>query len=102
MARYMTNPLRYTEYYPLAGMLFRDKVLLYQHDLAAETMTDNKDMLRWNAAMGYNLSGDLYTGVNNPWLAVIGGAAVRYVRLVVDGNTAWPAAQISALEVYGE
>ncbi|WP_204798909.1 discoidin domain-containing protein [Paenibacillus sacheonensis] len=69
---YRKNTASYTDYYPLAGMLLRDKVLLYQHDLAAETMTDNKDMLRWNVAMGYNLSGDLYTGVNNPWIDVIG------------------------------
>ncbi|NBD23805.1 hypothetical protein GT019_07975 [Paenibacillus sp. T1] len=69
---YRKNTASYTDYYPLAGMLFRDKVLLFQHDLAAETMTDNMDLLRWNAAMGYNLSGDLYTGVNNPWIGVIG------------------------------
>ncbi|SDX80361.1 discoidin domain-containing protein [Paenibacillus sp. CF384] len=69
---YRKNTASYTDYYPLAGMLLRDKVLLYQHDLAAETMTDNKDMLRWNAAMGYNLSGDLYTGTTNPWVSLIG------------------------------
>lgn len=69
---YRKNTASYTDYYPLAGMLLRDKVLFYQHDLAAETMTDNKDMLRWNAAMGYNLSADLYTGTENPWVAVTG------------------------------
>ncbi|REE70497.1 F5/8 type C domain-containing protein [Paenibacillus taihuensis] len=69
---YRKNTATYTDYYPLAGMLMRDKVMFYQHNLAAETMTDNKDMLRWNAAMGYNLSGDLYTGVANPWIELIG------------------------------
>jgi hypothetical protein len=41
-----------TTYYLMAGMLLRDKVLLYQHDLAAETWTNNKDMLRWNLSEG--------------------------------------------------
>ena len=67
-----------TSYYPMAGMLLRDKVLLYQHDLAAETWTDNKDMLRWNLAQGYGLSIaflDKKTGglnMDNPWLNLVG------------------------------
>ncbi len=67
-----------TTYYPMAGMLLRDKVLLYQHDLADETWTKNKDMLRWNLAQGYGLSNafldnDL-NGLNmdNPWLNLVG------------------------------
>ncbi|WP_276354566.1 discoidin domain-containing protein [Cohnella caldifontis] len=69
---YRKNTASYTEYYPMAGMLLRDKVLLYQHDLAAETMTDDPEMLRWNLAMGYNLSADLYNGVTNPWVDAVG------------------------------
>lgn len=69
---YRKNTASYTEYYPMIGMLARDKVMLYQHDLAAETMTDSQEMLRWNVAMGYNLSADLYNGVSNPWLDVTG------------------------------
>jgi hypothetical protein len=69
---YRPNTAGYTDYYPMAGMLLRDKVILYQHDLAAETMTDDKDMLRWNAAMGYQLSGDLFNGAEQPWLQLIG------------------------------
>ncbi|MBX3081117.1 MAG: hypothetical protein KF716_05745 [Anaerolineae bacterium] len=67
-----------TTYYPMAGMLLRDKVLLYQHNLAAETWTKNKDMLRWNLTYGYGLSNAFYDnnkgGVNmdNPWLNLIG------------------------------
>jgi hypothetical protein len=34
-------------------------------------MTDNKDMLRWNMAMGYNLSGDLFNGTDNVWIDLI-------------------------------
>jgi hypothetical protein len=35
-------------------------------------MTDDPDMLRWNLAMGYNLSADFYNGVANPWVDAIG------------------------------
>jgi len=59
----------YTEYYPMAAMMLRDKVLLYQHDLAGETFTDNKEMLRWNLAYGYQLSGFAH---QNPWIDLIG------------------------------
>jgi hypothetical protein len=82
---YLWDKLRYrgatadvTSYYPMAGMLLRDKVLLYQHDLAAETWTDNKDMLRWNLAQGYGLSIAFYDkkvgslNMDNPWLNLVG------------------------------
>ena len=68
----------FTTYYPMAGMLLRDKVLLYQHNLAAETWTKNKDMLRWNLAMGYNLSNGFLDSstsalnMDNPWLNLVG------------------------------
>ncbi|RXZ79024.1 discoidin domain-containing protein [Paenibacillaceae bacterium] len=62
----------YSQYYPMIGMLVRDKVMLFQHDLAAETMTSSKEMLRWNMAMGYNLSADLVQGAANPWVNVAG------------------------------
>jgi hypothetical protein len=67
-----------TSYFPMAGMLLRDKVLLYQHDLAAETWTDNKDMLRWNLAQGYGLSIAFFDkqagklNMDNPWLNLVG------------------------------
>lgn len=69
---YRKNTAMYTEYYPMASMLLRDKVMLFHHDLAAETMTDDPDMLRWNLAMGYNLSTDLFNGVSNPWIDLTG------------------------------
>lgn len=38
--------------YPMASILLRDKVLLYQHDLADYTMTLFKENFSWNAAFG--------------------------------------------------
>ncbi|REK75647.1 discoidin domain-containing protein [Paenibacillus paeoniae] len=69
---YRKNTASYAEYYPLSGMLMRDKVMFYHHNLAGETMTDDPDMLRWNLAMGYNLSTDFYNGVTSPWVDAIG------------------------------
>ncbi len=62
--------------YPFATMLLRDKVLFYQHNLAPETFTDNLPTLRWNLAMGYQLSYGLNPvdgrgGVDDPWLYVV-------------------------------
>lgn len=86
---YRKNTATYTEYYPLAGMLFRDKVMQYQHNLAAETMTDDQDMLRWNVAMGYNLSADFYNGVGSPWVDATGVfqklVLSRYADSLVQG-----------------
>lgn len=75
---YRNKTAGYTDYYPLSGMLMRDKVMFYQHNLASETMTDDPDMLRWNLAMGYNLSSDFYNGVTSPWVDAI-GIMQRYV-----------------------
>ncbi|WP_438434825.1 discoidin domain-containing protein [Gorillibacterium sp. sgz500922] len=69
---YRAKTATYSEYYPMIGMLARDKVMLFQHNLAAETMTDKKEMLRWNAAMGYHLSADLFNGIDNPWVDLVG------------------------------
>jgi hypothetical protein len=68
----------YTSYYPMAGMLLRDKVLFYQHNLASQTWTKDKDMLRWNLAQGYGLSSAFFDetipalNMDNPWLNLIG------------------------------
>jgi hypothetical protein len=62
----------------MVAMLLRDKALLYQHNLAAETWTKNKEMLRWNMGLGYALSNAFYdqaAGMANPdneWLTLIG------------------------------
>lgn len=86
---YRKNTAIYTDYYPLAGMLFRDKVMQYQHNLAGETMTDDQDMLRWNVAMGYNLSADFYNGVSSPWVDATGVfqkfVLSRYADSLVQG-----------------
>ncbi len=62
--------------YPMAPLMLRDKVLLYQHDLAPETFTTNTATLAWNMAFGYMLSYDLGKtnfggGISDPWLAVV-------------------------------
>lgn len=62
--------------YPLAPLMLRDKVLFYQHDLAYETFTTNKETLLWNVAFGYMLSYDLVQtpyggGVNSEWLDLV-------------------------------
>ena len=62
--------------FPIAPLMLRDKVLLYQHNLAPETFTTNKATLAWNMAFGYMLSYDLgWTnfggGISDPWLAVV-------------------------------
>ncbi len=62
--------------YPFATMLLRDKVLFYQHNLAPETFTDNLPTLRWNLAMGYQLSYGLnpvngHGGADDPWLYAV-------------------------------
>lgn len=49
-------------YYPLLSLMAHDKILLYQHDLAEETMAHDKATLSWNLAFGYMLSYDLHTG----------------------------------------
>jgi hypothetical protein len=62
----------------MAGMMLRDKVLLYQHNLASQTWTKDKDMLRWNLAQGYGLSNAFFDetipalNMDNPWLDLIG------------------------------
>jgi hypothetical protein len=78
------------EPYPIAPMLLRDKVLLYQHDLAPETFTTTKATLAWNLAFGYMLSYDLgptnLGGVDDPWLQVVGDFQ-RYVIARYAGDT---------------
>jgi hypothetical protein len=62
--------------YPLATALARNKALFYQHDLAPETFTTRKAILRWNLAMGYMLSYDLVPssyggGLDSEWLGLV-------------------------------
>ena len=62
------------EPFPMAEYLFHDKVLLYQHDLAPQTMTTDPYTLTFNIAYGYLLS---YTwdgtidSLESPWLDVV-------------------------------
>jgi hypothetical protein len=82
--------------YPIAPMMMRDKVLLYQHDLAPETFTTNKATLAWNLAFGYQLSYDLGStnfggGVDDPWLHVVSdfqrSVISRYASDLMTGYT---------------
>lgn len=62
--------------YPLAPMMARDKVLFYQHDLAPETFTVDRETLTWNLAFGYMLSYDLVEssfggGLDSEWLGLV-------------------------------
>lgn len=85
---YRLETAPYTGYYPMIGMLCRDKVLLYQHNLAIETWTDDLNMFRWNLAYGYNFSGDLLDP-KNPWLTLAGlfqkYVLARYADELVTG-----------------
>jgi Domain of unknown function (DUF6259) len=62
------------EPFPMAEYLFHDKVLMYQHDLAPETMTTDPYTLTFNVAYGYMLS-YMWDGViqslESPWLDVV-------------------------------
>jgi hypothetical protein len=61
------------EPYPIAGWLFGDKVLMYQHDLYEPTMTDDPETLTFNVAFGLTLSyaweGDT---LDSPWATLVG------------------------------
>ncbi len=63
------------EPFPLAGYLFGDKALLYQHDLYEETMTTDPEVLTFNLAFGLVLSytWDGQTGsLDSPWVDLVG------------------------------
>ena len=61
------------EPYPIADFLFHDKVLMYQHDLYEQTMTEDPEVLTFNLAFGFVLSyaweGD---SLSSPWLGLVG------------------------------
>jgi hypothetical protein len=63
------------EPYPLALWLLHDKVLLYQHDLYEEVMTDDPEVLTFNLAFGlllsYNWDGESRT-LDSRWLGIVG------------------------------
>jgi hypothetical protein len=61
--------------WPLALWLVHDKVLMYQHDLAEETMTDDPEVLLWNLAFGFVLSyswDERARTLDSPWLDRVG------------------------------
>ena len=56
----------YSFYYPMEGVILRDKVLLYQHGLSQIGWTHSKAVLRWNLAYGYQLSSSVYLYADAP------------------------------------
>jgi hypothetical protein len=59
------------EPWPLALWMLHDKVLMYQHDLAEETMADDDEVILWNLAFGlvHSYSWDERTKtLESPWL----------------------------------
>jgi hypothetical protein len=75
--------------WPLALWLLHDKVLLYQHDLAEETMTDDDEVLLWNVAFGFVLSyswDERRRTLDSPWLERV-GALQRLLGPLYAGKT---------------
>ncbi len=66
------------EPYPLALFLLHDKVLFYQHDLYEGTMTSDPEVLTFNLAFGFLLSGAWAGGTASDWLPL----AARVQRLL--------------------
>ena len=65
------------EPYPIAGFLFGDKVLMYQHDLYEPTMTTDPETLLFNVAFGFVLSyawdGEREeASLTSPWATLVG------------------------------
>jgi hypothetical protein len=75
--------------WPLALWLLHDKVLLYQHDLAEETMTNDDEALLWNLAFGFVLSyswDERQRTLESPWLERV-GALQRLLGPLYAGKT---------------
>jgi hypothetical protein len=62
------------EPYPIAGRLFGDKVLMYQHDLYEQSMTTDPETLTFNVAFGFVLSyaWDESSSPDSPWAKLVG------------------------------
>lgn len=59
--------------YPMASMMLRDKVILYQH-LSDKVSTKDEETLIWNLAFGYMLGFDLHAGgIDDAWLDIVSG-----------------------------
>jgi hypothetical protein len=59
--------------YPMISILLRDKVMLFQHDLADYTMTLFKENFSWNLAFGYFPTMQIVsrTSMNIEWMNMI-------------------------------
>ena len=56
----------YETYFPMWGVVLRDKVLTYQHGLSQGGWTHSKAILRWNLAYGFQLSSSLFLYTESP------------------------------------
>ncbi|MDB5105972.1 MAG: discoidin protein [Fibrobacteres bacterium] len=56
----------YATFFPMWGVMLRDKVLTYQHGLSQIGWTHSKAMVRWNLALGFQLSSTLFISEASP------------------------------------
>jgi hypothetical protein len=56
----------YATFFPMWGVMLRDKVLMYQHGLSQIGWTNSKAMVRWNLAYGFQLSNTLFLYSDTP------------------------------------
>jgi hypothetical protein len=75
--------------YPMISILLRDKVMLYQHDLADYTMTLFKENFSWNLAFGYFPTMQIVsrTSMNIEWMKMLSGFS-KYVLSRYAGERA--------------
>jgi hypothetical protein len=65
-ARWPDVTTAYSFYFPMEGVMLRDKVLLYQHGLSQIGWTHSKAVLRWNLAYGFQLSSSVFLYADSP------------------------------------
>ncbi len=60
-------------FYPMAPMILRDKTMLYQHDLAHDTLTNDNVRFAWNVAYGYLFNQEVqgWDDAQNWWIHVV-------------------------------
>jgi hypothetical protein len=65
-ARWPAVVTPYLFYFPMEGVILRDKSLLYQHGLSQIGWTHSKAMVRWNLAYGFQLSSSVFLYPDSP------------------------------------
>jgi hypothetical protein len=72
--------------YPMISILLRDKVMLYQHDLADYTMTLFKENFSWNLAFGYFPTMQIVSrsSMNIEWMKMISSFSQNVLSRYAD------------------